>query len=252
MDNPFEALIKKIEYLSKTASLSEILKAESKDQSTQCENSLRKVSEKSIETDPFIVFASEKSPTTISRDKTTRRGHSYKNPETPLSNNITFSEYLPQNDIISVDSEPSSNLLPQHRSRTQSKLSNKSSIRSHLSRQGLTSRKKDSIRLEFDINNQDYEEESIQGRLGSTTLRRNDDKITPLSLRSIYSKNIISPIPDLIEVPVKSPHKLPYIGGKNRTFQVSPSVNTPAPVPALPSYDFKRAFKQAASRRKNE
>lgn len=252
MDNPFEVLIKKIEQLSKTASVSEILKAESRNQSTQCENSLPEVCEKSIETDPSSIFASEKSPTAISRDKTTRRGHSYKTPDTPSLNNITFSEYLPQNNIVSADSEPSSNLLPQHRSRTQSKLSNKSSIKSHSSRQGLTSRKKDSIRLELDIDNQDYEEESIQGRLGSTTLRRNDDKMTPLSLRSIYSKNVISPIHDLIEVPVKTPHKLPYIGGKNRTYQVIPSVNTPAPVPALPSYDFKRAFKQAASRRKHE
>ncbi|OMJ77366.1 hypothetical protein SteCoe_23064 [Stentor coeruleus] len=255
MDNPFEVLIKKIEDLSKTASLSEILKARNKSQSTQCENSHPEVSEKSIETDPLSILSPEKSSTVISRDKTTRRDHSYKNPNIPSSNNITFSEVLPQKDLFSADSDHSDHLLPQHRSRTQSKLSHKSSIKSHSSRQGLTSRKKDSIRLELEIDCQDYEEESIQGRLGATTLRRDEEKITPLSLRSMYNKNIINPIPDLIEVPVKTPHKLPYIGGKNRIYQANPLVQTILPVstiPAVPSYDFKRAFKQATSRRKNE
>ena len=80
-------------------------------------------------------------------------------------------------------------------------------------------------------------------------LHRDDERITPLNLKSIYGKEKQL---EFLELPGKSPAKLPSIANSKRTWQPNSVVHTPTPIPALPSNDFKRALKQAISRRNND
>ena len=85
-----------------------------------------------------------------------------------------------------------------------------------------------------------------ENKIAEQSLHRDDERVTPLNMKSIYNKEY----PNDNELPLKSPSKLPYI--TKRTNQPSPTVHTPTPIPILPSADLKRFLKQAVSRRKNE
>ena len=86
-------------------------------------------------------------------------------------------------------------------------------------------------------------------------LHRDDERITPLNLKSIYSKDFKRDLEsrEIFEGSAlgKTPTKLPFINQGKKTPLTSPTVHQPNPVPALPSSEFKRALKQAVSRRQN-
>lgn len=94
---------------------------------------------------------------------------------------------------------------------------------------------------EFDIDSEHYEK-----NFEDSVLHHDEERVTPLNLKSIYSKDQSESL-----ISSKSPNKLPQINQNKRNIQVSPLIHTPSPVPTLPSADFKRALKQAVSRRRN-
>ena len=81
------------------------------------------------------------------------------------------------------------------------------------------------------------------------SLHHDDERLTPLNLKSIYNKEHYSEYADISQ---KSPAKLPHITNAKRSLQPSPAIYTPTPIPTLPANDFKRALKQAISRRQKE
>jgi hypothetical protein len=103
----------------------------------------------------------------------------------------------------------------------------------------------------------DTEEMEEEDKLGDSLLHHDDERITPLNMKSIYSKEIkesrekeLKESKDLIGS-VKTPNKLPMINPMKKTPLPSPVIHSPSPIPTLPSADFKRALKQAVSRKKN-
>lgn len=92
------------------------------------------------------------------------------------------------------------------------------------------------------------ERKNGEERYGEDGLHRDEERITPLNLKSIYGKDQTLEYMENL----KSPSILPSIGNTKRSLQPSPMIHTPSPVPTLPSTDFKRALKQAISRRKND
>ena len=166
---------------------------------------------------------------------------------------ITFDEEI-QTDPIKFEptreKDPSSYTYSKHGSRKSSKRSSKESQRQFKDSERSSSNyldvsigKKNSQLLK-DLGNEDFEEEKLQ----DMTLHRDDERITPLNLKSIYAKELNQ---EAGEIPGKSPNKLPHINNYKRAQQPSPVVHTPTPIPTLPSTDFKRALKQAVSRRIN-
>ena len=82
-------------------------------------------------------------------------------------------------------------------------------------------------------------------------MHHDDERITPLNLKSIYSKEFKSR--ELVDgsAQAKTPTKLPFISQGKKTPLASPTVYQANPVPSLPSSEFRRALKQAVSRRKH-
>ena len=117
----------------------------------------------------------------------------------------------------------------------------KSSERSSANLVEIPKKKKHSRPLEIEA-----DEDEDEGKFDQVGLHHDDERVTPLNLKSIYSNEKNVSLNNL-----KSPNKLPQINPYKRTTQASPIIHTPSPVPTLPSADFKRALKQAVSRRKN-
>ncbi|OMJ72882.1 hypothetical protein SteCoe_28574 [Stentor coeruleus] len=217
-ENPFEVLTKRINELSGKIEFIENFKVETKDQSIQWDAPLPKMLDRDVMTDPIVFERS---------NHESRRSSLY----------AEKFENIPQ----SINDETDEFLSPKSRSSKKSKKSRKSSLVSQSSRLNLSIHMKHSSNLELRIDNLDYNEEGAYPKL---------ERATPFNRKSVFGKDIFTPEPT--SKSTKSPNKLPYIGNKNRTLQASPQIYTPSPVPILASNDFKRAFKQAVSRRRKE
>ena len=119
----------------------------------------------------------------------------------------------------------------------------------------------------------DIDTEELEEKMSESLMHHDDERVTPLNMKSIYSQEVkggkdgkeIRDVRDGKEIrdvrdnkefldlsyAGKTPTKLPLISQGRRTPLPSPVVHAPSPVPTLPSNDFKRALKQAVSRRKN-
>ncbi|OMJ78183.1 hypothetical protein SteCoe_22076 [Stentor coeruleus] len=217
-ENPFEILTNRISELSGKIEFIENFKIETNDKNYQWDAPLPEMIDRDVMTDP-VVF---------------ERSH----PESrnPSLNADNF-ESKPQ----SINDEINELLVPKSRSSNKSKKSRNSSLMSQSSRLNLSIHMKHSSDFELGIDNLDLNDEGIYSKL---------DRATPFDQKSAFGKNVFTPEPT--SKSMKSPNKLPFIGNKNRNLQASPHIYTPSPVPVLPSNDFKRAFKQAVSRRRQE
>lgn len=216
-ENPFEVLTNRISELSGKIEFIQNFKVETKNQNFQWDAPLPEMLDADVMTDP-VVF---------------ERSHH----DSRRSSCADKSESKPQ----TIIDETNELIVPKSRSSNKSKKSRNSSLMSQSSRLNLSIHMKHSSNLELGIDTLDYNDEGTYPKL---------DRATPFNRKSVFGKDIFTPEPT--SKSMKSPNKLPSIGNKNRNLQASPQIYTPSPVPALPSNDFKRAFIQAISRRRQE
>lgn len=249
-ENPFEFLVQKIKELSEKLQFIERYKPEARNQSIQWEsldygNNDDKQNYENYDPDEVINYENESNKISAQTDK---RDHFYEVRKivSPLDN--PYIEHEDNKGISYQDLEFTDNLMPKYRSSTQGRIVHKSSLNSTSNKFGTDIRKKPSSRLEVRFESpEDQDGPKHQGLL-STKQFQEEEKITNFSLKSIYSRDLINPTTDLIEVPVKSSTRLPYIKGKSRIYHTNPL--TPTPIPTFPSGDFKKILKQVESRKR--
>jgi hypothetical protein len=209
LPNPFKALLNQINDLKNKLKLIEKNKPSLKDAQMQWNQPLPETYDKDIQTDPIIT---EKIIEPKSRTSTVSKqsSKSSKSSATPILNEVPL-------------------------------------------RKKINSAKKEEEEEEKEKYDETYDEiyekyEEIEDEeYIQTGLHHDEERITPLNLKSIYNKEFIA---EQLELPQKSPGKLPIIN--NKRGQPSPTVHTPTPIPTLPTTDFKRYLKQVISRRRKD
>lgn len=140
--------------------------------------------------------------------------------------------------------------IPRSGSSKASNISHKDSLKRQSSRIKLSSRAKNTsfleVRTESFINDRERKIDSLDSQI----VIKDDERVTPLNLKSVYSKEVKTPEPP--DVFLRFPNRLPSIRSKNSIIQSSFHAHTPTPKPSLPSNDFKRALKQVVSRKRHE
>ncbi|OMJ80193.1 hypothetical protein SteCoe_19598 [Stentor coeruleus] len=277
LSNPFESLVNKKPEVTEKVDFSENYSIEkmdftnnyspeTADQNLQYTEPKPQLLEKEIMTD-FIIF---------------------ENPENILNISSTLKDRIQYMDLPIQDLSLYEIRAPRSGSSKASKISHKNSIRRQSSRIKLSSRAKNTsfldVRTENFVNDRERKidsfldvrtenfvndrEKKIDSFLDVRTenfvndrerkidsfdspiVIKDDERITPLNLKSVYTKEVKTPEPP--DVFLKFPNRLPSIRSKNRIIQASFQAHTPTPKPSLPSNDFKRALKQVVSRKKHD